>query len=150
MLFSLISIEVVLNLTMKNQPLGKEKLVFTNGCFDVVHRCHFELLQFCKSLGRVIVGINSDDSVRKLKGINRPINTAEDRLFVLLSCKYVDEVIIFSEDTPYELIKIIQPDIIVKGGDYQAKDVIGSEFAEVKIFENKNNYSTSWILSKIL
>lgn len=133
-----------------SSPFGeKEKIIFTNGCFDIIHRAHIELLQYCKSMGKVIVGINSDASVRRLKGSYRPINTQEDRFFVLNSCKYVDEVIIFEEETPQELIKRIMPDVIVKGGDYSAADVVGAEIAEVKIFSYKANYSTTLMLSKL-
>lgn len=123
--------------------------IFTNGCFDVLHKGHFELLKYCKSLGYVIVGINSDLSVKKLKGETRPIFSDEDRKFMLLSCKYVDEVFIFDEETPYELIKIIKPDIIVKGGDYKKENVIGVDLAEVKIFNYIDGYSTTKVLEKI-
>jgi len=122
------------------------KKIFTNGCFDVLHPAHLKLLQFCKSKGKVIVGLNSDASVKRLKGESRPIFSQEDRKFMLQSCKYVDEVFIFEEDTPLNLIKIIAPDIIVKGGDYKSEEVIGSSLAEVVIFEYINGYSTSKIL----
>ena len=94
-------------------------IVFTNGCFDILHRGHIELLKYCKSLGKVTVGINSDKSVSNLKGPRRPFFSQEDRKFMLESCKYVDDVIIFDEETPYNLIKTLKPDIIVKGGDYK-------------------------------
>lgn len=123
--------------------------IFTNGCFDILHKGHFELLKYCKSLGYVIVGINSDSSVKELKGSSRPIFNQEDRKFMLLSCKYVDEVIIFDENTPYELIKKIKPDIIVKGGDYSEAEVVGSDLADVKIFEYIKGYSTTNSLEKI-
>ena len=122
------------------------KIVFTNGCFDILHRGHFELLQYCKSLGTVVVGLNSDQSVKKLKGPSRPFNSQEDRKFALESCKNVDKVIIFEEDTPYNLIKNIQPDIIVKGGDYKKNNVVGNDIAEVRIFTFVNGYSTTKIL----
>ena len=140
---------MVFNLRVRSPFEETEKIIFTNGCFDIIHRAHIELLRYCKSMGKVIVGVNSDASVRRLKGPNRPINTQEDRLFVLSSCKYVDEVIIFEEETPQELIKRIMPDVIVKGGDYSAADVVGAEIAEVKIFKYKTNYSTTLILSKL-
>jgi len=124
-------------------------LVFTNGCFDILHRGHFELLRYCKSLGNVIVGLNSDDSVRRLKGKTRPVYSAEDRKFALEACKYVDLVVMFEEDTPYELIKSINPSIIVKGGDYIAKEVVGADLAEVKIFNFIEGYSTTKILSRV-
>jgi D-beta-D-heptose 7-phosphate kinase/D-beta-D-heptose 1-phosphate adenosyltransferase len=97
--------------------------------------------------GWVIVGLNSDMSVRKLKGKDRPINSEEDRKFALESLKFVDEVHIFSEDTPYELIKNLQPDTIVKGGDYKKEEVAGSDICEVKIFNYLDGYSTSNIVN---
>tara|TARA_Y100000034_G_C6781721_1_gene349480 strand:+ start:340 stop:723 length:384 start_codon:yes stop_codon:yes gene_type:complete len=125
------------------------KTVFTNGCFDVLHRGHFELLKYCCELGTVIVGLNGDSSVHRLKGADRPFFSQEDRKFMLESCKYVDEVVIFEEDTPHNLIKKIKPDIIVKGGDYKEKDVVGNELAVVKIFNYMGGYSTSKILGNM-
>tara|TARA_Y100000114_G_scaffold74736_1_gene68524 strand:- start:1246 stop:1638 length:393 start_codon:yes stop_codon:yes gene_type:complete len=125
------------------------KTIFTNGCFDVLHRGHFELLKYCKSLGRVVVGLNSDTSVKRLKGPARPVFSQEDRLFMLLSCKYVDEVYVFNENTPYNLIKEINPDIIVKGGDYKKENVVGSNICEVKIFDFVNGYSTTQTIKKM-
>jgi|TARA_R110000744_G_scaffold90507_7_gene175682 rfaE bifunctional protein nucleotidyltransferase chain/domain len=125
------------------------KKVFTNGCFDVLHRGHFELLKYCKSLGHVIVGLNSDSSIKKLKGDARPIFSQEDRIFMLKSCKFVDEVYIFDEDTPYNLIKDKKPDIIVKGGDYTTDTVVGNDLCEVKIFKYIDGYSTTNTLNKI-
>ena len=97
------------------------KLVFTNGCFDVLHRGHIELLKHCRVLGGdtgwVIVGINSDESIRRLKGDHRPIMSQDDRKALLEELSCIDEVVIFDEDTPYELIQRSKPDIIVKGGD---------------------------------
>jgi D-beta-D-heptose 7-phosphate kinase/D-beta-D-heptose 1-phosphate adenosyltransferase len=98
--------------------------------------------------GHVVIGLNSDESVKKLKGQNRPINTELDRKYILKSIKYVDEVLIFNEETPYELIKTINPDIIVKGGDYEKKDVVGNDLCEVRIFNYKEGYSTTNLLSK--
>lgn len=122
------------------------KKVFTNGCFDVLHPAHLKLLQFCKSKGKVIVGLNSDASVKRLKGESRPVFSQEDRKFMLQSCKYVDEVCIFEEDTPLDLIKNVEPDIIVKGGDYKPEDVVGSNLAQVIIFEYIDGYSTTKII----
>ena len=124
------------------------KLIFTNGCFDIVHRGHLELLRYCQSLGRVIVGLNSDESVKRLKGQNRPINHQQDRKFLLESLSYVDEVMIFSENTPYNLIKQIKPDIIVKGGDYNIDNIVGSDICEVKIFNYIDGYSTTKIIER--
>ena len=123
--------------------------VFTNGCFDIIHRGHIELLKYCRSLGSVvIVGLNSDKSVKRLKGISRPINPQDDRRQVLKALRYVDYVVIFDEDTPYNLIKAINPDIIVKGGDYATEDVVGNDLAEVRIFNYLNGYSTTNVLER--
>jgi len=122
-------------------------VVFTNGCFDIIHRAHIELLEYCASIGEyVVVGLNSDNSVRRLKGSARPINTEQDRKCILEACRYVNKVIIFSEDTPYELIKTVKPNIIVKGGDYTKESVVGSDLCEVRIFGYKDGYSTTRIL----
>lgn len=124
------------------------KIVFTNGCFDVLHKGHVELLKYCKTLGSVIVGVNSDQSVKRLKGDHRPYFSQEDRKFMLESCKYVDGVVVFDEDTPYNLIKKLKPDIIVKGGDYKEEDVCGNDIAKVIIFDYIDGYSTTKILEQ--
>jgi len=126
------------------------KVIFTNGCFDVLHRGHIELLHYCYRLGdMVIVGLNSDDSVKRLKGSARPINNQQDRKFILESLRYVHKVIVFNEDTPYNLIKEINPDIIVKGGDYKPEDVVGKELSEVAIFNYVKGYSTTKTIQDI-
>ena len=120
------------------------KTIFTNGCFDVLHRGHIELLRHCKSLGYVVVGLNSDSSVQRLKGENRPFNDEYDRKFLLESCRYVDKVILFEEDTPLQLIKIIKPDILVKGGDYNKENVVGYDIVpETVIFKYVKGYSST-------
>jgi rfaE bifunctional protein nucleotidyltransferase chain/domain len=130
-------------------------IIFTNGCFDLLHIGHIELLKYAKSLGDyLVVGINSDKSVKKLKGSLRPINDQLTRKMILESIRYIDEVIIFDEDTPLQIIKQIQPNIIVKGGDYKKKDVVGYEFEklgllEVKIFDYVANNSTTEIIERI-
>tara|TARA_R110001583_G_scaffold31600_1_gene107855 strand:+ start:23763 stop:24158 length:396 start_codon:yes stop_codon:yes gene_type:complete len=125
-------------------------IVFANGCFDIIHRGHLELLIYAKSLGdTLIVGLNSDKSVKKLKGESRPIFSESDRKFMLESIKYVDKVVIFEEDTPYNLIKATKPDIIVKGGDYVKDDVVGADICEVKIFRYEEKYSTTKIIQDI-
>ena len=123
--------------------------VFTNGCFDILHKGHIELLAYCKSLGHVTVGLNSDDSVKRLKGSSRPMNTESDRKRILEAIRYVDEVVIFGEDTPYELLLRLKPDVIVKGGDYRAHEVIGSDLCEVRIFETVKGYSTTNIINRV-
>lgn len=126
-------------------------VIFTNGCFDIIHKGHIELLRYCKSLGsHVVVGLNSDSSVRILKGEKRPINNQDDRKLILESIRWVDKVIIFNEETPYNLIKEINPDMIVKGGDYKIKEVVGSDLCEVKIFDYEANYSTTKIIQNII
>lgn len=127
------------------------KKIFTNGCFDILHTGHLNLLKFCKELdGYVIVGLNSDESVKKLKGEGRPIFPERERKMLLESLKFVDEVIIFDEETPLNLIKFIKPDIIVKGGDYTVEQVEGKDLAEVIIFETINGYSTTKKIQDII
>lgn len=123
-------------------------MVFTNGCFDILHRGHLELLQYCKTLGKVVVGLNGDESVKRLKGEKRPISNEDDRKFLLESLLFVDEVIVFNENTPYDLIKQIKPDIIVKGGDYTIDNIVGSDICEVKIFNYVDGYSTTKIIER--
>ena len=125
-------------------------LICTNGCFDMLHRGHLELLSFCKSLGDVVVGLNSDESIRLLKGRERPINTQSDRKYFLESLIYVDKVIIFNDLTPYTLIEKIKPDIIVKGGDYNVESVVGNDLCEVKIFKYVKGYSTTKKIQDII
>jgi len=133
-----------------------KKLVFTNGCFDLIHRGHVTYLNEAKSLGDfLIVGLNSDSSANKLdKGSNRPFNNENDRAFVLDNIKAVDYVIIFNEDTPYDLIKNILPDFLVKGGDWKEKDIVGSDIIKAnggKVISLKfvDNYSTTSLIDKI-
>jgi D-beta-D-heptose 7-phosphate kinase/D-beta-D-heptose 1-phosphate adenosyltransferase len=127
----------------------KEKVVFTNGCFDVLHLGHLKLLKFAKQQGdKLVVAINSDASVKKLKGETRPKFNQEDRKAMLESLAIVDEVIVFEEDTPYDLIKSVKPDIIVKGGDYTVETTVGHDLAEVVIFPRVKDYSTSKILEE--
>lgn len=124
-------------------------VVFTNGCFDILHRGHVEYLIKSKQLGdKLIVGVNSDESVRRLKGETRPINNQGDRAFLLSCLSCVDSVVIFDEDTPIELIRRIKPDIITKGGDYTKDSVVGNELAKVVIIETVEGYSTTSILEK--
>lgn len=125
------------------------KKVFTNGCFDVLHVQHIRLLEFAKNCGDyLVVGINSDESVKRLKGHNRPINYEQHRKEVLESIRWVDDVIIFYSTTPIDLIHNIKPDIIVKGADWKGKHVVGSEIAKVKYFPYIEGFSSSRIISK--
>jgi len=106
-------------------------VVFTNGCFDIVHAGHVIYLYDAKSYGDIlVVGLNSDESVKRLKGANRPINSENDRAVVLDSLKPVDYVCIFEEDTPFELISAIKPNILIKGGDYRHDEIVGADMVE--------------------
>ena len=134
--------------------LNKEDLentvVFTNGCFDILHTGHFELLKAAKEKGdKLIVGLNDDNSVKRLKGDNRPINPVEIRKKQLEILSWVDEVIVFSEDTPYNLIKSLKPTLIVKGGDYKVNEVVGHDLTSVYIVPTVEDFSTTSILEKI-
>jgi D-beta-D-heptose 7-phosphate kinase/D-beta-D-heptose 1-phosphate adenosyltransferase len=131
--------------------LNGKKIVFTNGCFDILHVGHVKYLQIAKSFGDIlIVGLNSDDSVSRLKGPTRPVNVAEDRAYLLAALEAVDFVVPFETDTPYELIKMLEPDTLVKGGDYEGKEVIGTEFAkELKLVDFVDGKSTTKTIEKI-
>ena len=124
-------------------------VVFTNGCFDILHRGHVEYLEQSRALGdKLVVGINSDESIRQLKP-GRPINKQEDRKAVLEALRCVDEVIIFNELRPLELIKKVKPDIITKGGDYTVDRVSGNKVAKVVIIPFLNGYSSTGIINAI-
>ncbi|OIP54302.1 MAG: bifunctional heptose 7-phosphate kinase/heptose 1-phosphate adenyltransferase [Helicobacteraceae bacterium CG2_30_36_10] len=144
------SFEDIQTIVNRYRSNGK-KVVFTNGCFDILHVGHVKYLQEAKSFGDIlIVGLNSDESVSRLKGPTRPINVASDRAYILAALEAVDFVVPFDEDTPYELIKMIQPDALVKGGDYEGKEVVGTEFAgELKLVEFVNGKSTTKTIEKI-
>ena len=128
-----------------------KKVVFTNGCFDILHVGHVKYLQEAKSFGDVlIVGLNSDASVKRLKGESRPVNIAEDRAYLLAALEAVDFVVPFEDDTPYELIKMISPDILVKGGDYKGKNVVGAEFCgELMLVDFVDGKSTTKTIQRI-
>jgi D-beta-D-heptose 7-phosphate kinase / D-beta-D-heptose 1-phosphate adenosyltransferase len=122
-------------------------LVFTNGCFDILHVGHIQYLEQSRALGdKLIVGLNSDASVRRLKGPTRPVNNQADRKRMLMALRCVDEVVIFDEDTPYELIVSLQPDIVTKGGDYSPENVVGYGLAEVVILPYVDGKSTTRVL----
>ena len=128
---------------------------FTNGCFDLIHPGHISLLHCAKNeCDKLVVGLNSDSSVAKLKGKDRPIQKENARATVLLALKDVDVVIIFNEETPIKLIELIKPDVLIKGGDYKIDEIVGAEFIQqnggrVVLSDYKNGYSTSDIIKKI-
>lgn len=135
--------------------VGK-KIVFTNGCFDILHRGHLAYLEEAKKLGDALfIGLNSDASVKGLKGASRPINNQQDRKYFLESLKFVDFVEIFDESTPVELLKVVKPGLYVKGGDYDLTkipeyDVVSGYGGEVKKLNFIDGYSTTNIINKIL
>ncbi|HDM90541.1 MAG: D-glycero-beta-D-manno-heptose 1-phosphate adenylyltransferase [Candidatus Hydrothermae bacterium] len=139
------------------EKLRKEgkRIVFTNGCFDLLHRGHVEYLYFARKQGDVlVVGINSDESVRRLKGKGRPLSTLRDRMYVLASLEPVDFVVPFEEDTPYELIRDVLPDILVKGRDYRPDEVVGKDIVEARggklvLADYLEGYSTTGLIRKI-
>ncbi len=133
--------------TIKNKLLSREALetklaewrsagetiVFTNGCFDILHRGHVEYLAQAADLGdKLIIGLNTDASVKRLKGENRPVNDEKSRALLLSALQFVDAVVFFDEDTPYELIKQVQPDILVKGNDYKPEEIVGYDIVIAK------------------
>jgi rfaE bifunctional protein nucleotidyltransferase chain/domain len=134
---------------------AEKKIVFTNGCFDVLHIGHLRLLMAAADMGDVlIVGLNSDDSVKRLKGAERPLHPQDIRAEQLAALVPVDAVIIFDEDTPENLIRLVKPDVLVKGGDYSESTIVGADFVKsyggrVAIFETVGDFSSSGIIKKI-
>lgn len=132
-----------------------DKIVFTNGCFDILHRGHIEYLAKAKSLGtKLIVGLNTDASVKRLKGNSRPVNDEKARALLLASLMFVDEVILFDTDTPRDLIEYVQPDVLVKGGDYKPEEIVGYDIVkakggEVVTIDLVKGYSTTSIIEKM-
>lgn len=132
------------------------KIVFTNGCFDLLHHGHIDYLSKASDLGDVLViGVNSDSSVKKLnKGANRPIQNENDRVLILSAFQFIEALIIFDEDTPYELIKAVQPDVLVKGGDWKENEIVGADIVKAKggfviTIPFVESYSTTNIEKKI-
>lgn len=131
------------------------KVVFTNGCFDIIHRGHIELLSKAADMGdKLIVGLNSDDSVKRLKGPGRPLQDENSRAMIMAGFRFVDLVVLFPQDTPLELISLIKPAVLVKGGDYKAEEIVGYEIVtankgEVFIVNFVDGYSTSSIVKKM-
>jgi rfaE bifunctional protein nucleotidyltransferase chain/domain len=132
-----------------------KKIVFTNGCFDILHRGHAEYLEQAKSLGDfLVVAVNSDSSVKRLKGKDRPVNNEKDRAFMLDKLRAVDIVTIFTEDTPYNVISEVKPDVLVKGGDWKEDEIVGSDIVKRlggKVISLKfvDNYSTTTIIDRM-
>jgi len=130
-----------------------EKIVFTNGCFDILHRGHIEYLSAAHDKGNVLViGLNSDASVKRIKGEGRPVLDEASRAMALASLRFVDAVVVFDEDTPLDLIKLVQPDVLVKGGDYNEETIVGADVVkarggEVVVIPLTEGYSTSSILN---
>lgn len=147
--------EQAIELVQAWQDQGDD-VVFTNGCFDILHIGHIEYLEAAKALGnRLVIGLNSDASTRRLKGETRPINHEHSRGYLLASLSFVDLVTVFDEDTPLELISALIPDILAKGGDYKAEDVVGGDVVkahggQVIILPYKEGFSTTSIEQKIL
>ncbi len=157
--FSLINDKIVsadkLTTTLDAWRQKAYKIVFTNGCFDIIHRGHVEYLAKAASFGdAMVVGLNSDRSVRSIKGPDRPVQDEVTRSLVMASLQFVSAVVLFDEDTPYELIKRVQPDFLVKGADYKPEDIVGydilkSRGGEVKTIELVAGHSTTNIINKL-
>ena len=155
--------------TIKNKLLSREALetklaewrsagktiVFTNGCFDILHRGHVEYLAQAADLGdKLIIGLNTDASVKRLKGESRPVNDEKSRALLLSALQFVDVVVFFDEDTPYELIKQVQPDILVKGNDYKPEEIVGYDIVTAKggkvlTIDLVKGFSTTNIISRL-
>lgn len=146
-------IDPILRKELENR--NNKKVVFTNGCFDILHRGHVSYLNDAKAQGDILIlGLNSDASVKRLKGEDRPINNENDRKFMLENLKAIDHVIIFEEDTPYNLINEVQPDVLVKGGDWKVEDIVGHDIVtakggEVKSLRFEDGYSTSNLINQV-
>jgi len=154
----LVKDKIVTAVQLRDKLLGQpgRKVVFTNGCFDLVHQGHIDYLSKARDLGdMLVVGLNTDASVRRLKGPRRPINDEYSRALLLASMVFVDYVVLFDEDTPYELIKAVQPDILVKGSDYKPEDIVGyhivtAKGGKVETIDFLPGFSTTAIERKIL
>ena len=135
--------------------LKNQKIVFTNGCFDILHRGHVEYLAQAANHGDVlIIGLNTDQSVKRIKGDSRPVQDEYARAILMASLQFVSAVVMFDEDTPYELIKKVQPDVLVKGSDYKAEDIVGYDIVKAKMGEVVtidfiDGYSTTSIIEKL-
>lgn len=131
-----------------------KKIVFTNGCFDIVHLGHIDYLSKAAELADILViGVNTDASVSRIKGANRPLQDEVSRSVLLASLQFVDTIVLFGEDTPYELIRAVQPDVLVKGSDYKEEDIIGADIVranngEIITIDFLDGYSTSSVIAK--
>jgi len=154
MLSKLVDLETFL--AFKAQELLTRKIVFTNGCFDLIHPGHVDLLTKAKGMGEtLVIGLNSDRSVKEIKGLNRPINLQGDRANVLSSIQWVDYIMLFDQPTPLTLIEAIEPDVLVKGGDWPIETIVGSNLVKkrggrVLSLPYLDQYSTTGIINKIL
>jgi D-beta-D-heptose 7-phosphate kinase/D-beta-D-heptose 1-phosphate adenosyltransferase len=136
------------NVSQLRESLKGKKVVFTNGCFDVLHKGHRKLLEEAHTFGDVlVVGLNSDDSIKRLKGGDRPINTCPQRISALLNSNYINHLIVFEADTPLQLITELRPDVLVKGGDYRTDEIVGNELvAEVRVVRLEAGLSSSGMI----
>ena len=140
---------------LANWKFREYKIVFTNGCFDILHLGHVEYLAKAADIGdKLFIGLNTDDSVKRLKGKNRPVQDQSSRALILASLQFVSAICLFDEDTPYELIKAVNPHVLVKGAEYKAEEIVGYDIVtancgKVVTIEMTEGYSTSGILNKI-
>lgn len=144
-----------LSLWLDDCRKNNKSIVFSNGCFDIIHRGHIEYLAKASDLGdKFIIGLNTDASIKRLKGPSRPINNQDARAIVLAALQFVDAVVLFDEDTPYNLIKAVQPDVLVKGNDYKPEDIVGYDIVTAKggvvtTIELVEGYSTTNTIAKM-
>ncbi|MBW8049010.1 MAG: D-glycero-beta-D-manno-heptose 1-phosphate adenylyltransferase [Cytophagales bacterium] len=144
-----------LTLKLKEWKAKGYKIVFTNGCFDILHLGHIDYLEKVRKFGdKLVVGLNTDDSIKQIKGQDRPVQDEKSRARVLASLEFIDAVVLFNEDTPYELIKLLAPDVLVKGDDYAVDKIVGHDIikkngGEVKTIPYIEGYSSSGIIEKI-
>jgi rfaE bifunctional protein nucleotidyltransferase chain/domain len=144
-----------LNTLLSYWRFKEKKIVFTNGCFDIIHRGHVEYLSKAASHGDILlVGVNSDESVKRLKGSKRPILDEYSRLLMLSAFQFVTNVVVFDEDTPYNLIKFVKPDVLIKGSDYRPEDIVGGDIVtanngQILTIDFVEGFSTSNLIKKI-
>ncbi|MCQ2314179.1 MAG: D-glycero-beta-D-manno-heptose 1-phosphate adenylyltransferase [Bacteroidales bacterium] len=144
-----------LSLWLDDCRKNNKSIVFSNGCFDIIHRGHIEYLAKASDLGdKFIIGLNTDASIKRLKGPSRPVNNQDARAVVLAALQFVDAVVLFDEDTPYNLIKAVQPNVLVKGNDYKPEDIVGYDIVTAKggvvtTVELVKGYSTTNTIAKM-